>query len=63
MLALFASQKLLLEQKKYLKIDELNKQFKEKIGANTCKNIRGNNLAPCIVCKDVAVKIVKELLK
>jgi hypothetical protein len=61
--ALYAAQELLKEQEKENMISELNKQFNENIGGITCSDIRGNNLAPCIVCKDVAIKIVKDLLK
>lgn len=61
--ALFAAQELLKEQGKSEKVEELNKLFKDKIGGITCNDIRGNNLAPCIMCKNVAVKITEELLE
>lgn len=60
--ALFAAQELLKEQGYENKVDELNKEFQNKIGALTCSDIRGKNLAPCIVCKDVAIKILERLL-
>ncbi len=43
-------------------VDELDKKFQEKVGAINCRDIRRNNLRPCIGCVEDSATILSKML-
>lgn len=43
------------------KITELDNKFLERVGAINCKDIRRQNLRPCIGCVEESAKILEEI--
>lgn len=43
-------------------VDELDKKFLEKVGAVNCKDIRRNNLRPCIGCVEDSATILEKII-
>lgn len=43
-------------------VDELDKKFLEKVGAVNCKDIRRNNLRPCVGCVEDSATILNSML-
>lgn len=44
------------------KISEFEKKFQEKVGALNCRDIRRNNLRPCIGCVEESATILSTML-
>lgn len=44
------------------KISEFEQKFQEKVGAINCRDIRRNNLRPCIGCVEESAKILSAML-
>ena len=44
-------------------VDELDKKFQAKVGAINCRDIRRNNLRPCVGCVEDSATILQEILK
>ena len=43
-------------------VEELDKKFLEKVGAINCKDIRRNNLRPCIGCVEDSATILDGII-
>ena len=43
-------------------VDELDKKFQEKVGAINCRDIRRNNLRPCVGCVEDSATILSKMI-
>lgn len=43
-------------------VEELDKQFQEEVGAMNCREIRSQNLRPCVGCVEESAKILEKML-
>lgn len=43
-------------------VEEMDKEFQEKVGAINCRDIRGKNLRPCIGCVEDSATILEKII-